>query len=613
MSNGFYIKEIRIVGSNVAPASIIFERGFNSITGPSNTGKSYIFSCINYMLGGTDLPEPIGEADGYTDVYMQICDYNDKAVTLKRSLKGGDFIKSDGSIEESFTRGDQTKLKTKHSKNSSDNISRFLLSMIDVDLKYVKKNANNKKNTLSFRDIANLILVSEERILTKKSPIIGVSHPNPTLSNSVFKFILTGKDAEELVEVEEPEIKKGKLNAKIETVEEFIESLTKSFEDLKIDHNLDIRLGEINIAIDELFKTVAMTSQQQENATIDRQNKWENIQKLESRILMLNELKDRFNLLLSQYFSDIKRLDFIQEGEDLINQLSRKNCPVCGHDVEDDHIECLGETINLKEAINSEMVKISLRIDDLKSTISQMEEESIILDTELSSIKSELQAIERFIDRELSPIRANTKNEIDKLLNEKNSLNQGVLLESKILELAAEKSNLLSKRDTKENAIDNTSYSFESLTKLCDEIATLLASWEYGKSILVLYDETKSDIIISNKARAINGKGYRSISFSAFIIGLLKYSVSLQKNHPRLVVLDSPLTAYKKKDTVVSNKDKISENIEVAFFEDLAKTPKDQQIIIFDNKEPSDKISKIIKHIQFTRDKNIGRYGFFPV
>jgi len=42
------------------------------ISGLSDTGKSFLFACINYMLGKEDSPKKIPESVGYTGIFLQI-------------------------------------------------------------------------------------------------------------------------------------------------------------------------------------------------------------------------------------------------------------------------------------------------------------------------------------------------------------------------------------------------------------------------------------------------------------------------------------------------------------------------------------------------------------
>lgn len=67
---GFYIKELRITGTGMEDAAVVLEKGLNVINGPSNTGKSYIFKCIDYMFGADKLKE-IEESKGYENIFWK--------------------------------------------------------------------------------------------------------------------------------------------------------------------------------------------------------------------------------------------------------------------------------------------------------------------------------------------------------------------------------------------------------------------------------------------------------------------------------------------------------------------------------------------------------------
>lgn len=64
----FFVKDITVSGStqNVVVSKIEFEDGVNIVHGASNTGKSYILGCLNFMFGGKDTP--FSKADTNYDV-----------------------------------------------------------------------------------------------------------------------------------------------------------------------------------------------------------------------------------------------------------------------------------------------------------------------------------------------------------------------------------------------------------------------------------------------------------------------------------------------------------------------------------------------------------------
>jgi DNA repair ATPase RecN len=84
---GFYLQKLRVVGGAVNPAEVSFGSGLNVISGSSNTGKSYICSCIDFMLGASTPPEPIPESNDYSEILLEIKTYEGHTYTLKRPIK----------------------------------------------------------------------------------------------------------------------------------------------------------------------------------------------------------------------------------------------------------------------------------------------------------------------------------------------------------------------------------------------------------------------------------------------------------------------------------------------------------------------------------------------
>ena len=62
---GFKINKIIMIGPNKEDAFLDFNVGLNVISGASDTGKTFIFQVIDYMLGGGKTPKQIEEAKGY--------------------------------------------------------------------------------------------------------------------------------------------------------------------------------------------------------------------------------------------------------------------------------------------------------------------------------------------------------------------------------------------------------------------------------------------------------------------------------------------------------------------------------------------------------------------
>lgn len=81
------IRKILLRGNSVQDAYVDFYKGANILAGESDTGKSYLVSCLDYILGAEKLKK-LKEATDYTHLYVEF--ENDEGVlTLKRGLEGG--------------------------------------------------------------------------------------------------------------------------------------------------------------------------------------------------------------------------------------------------------------------------------------------------------------------------------------------------------------------------------------------------------------------------------------------------------------------------------------------------------------------------------------------
>ena len=90
--NGFFVNWFRLTGPDREPAEVNLTPGLNVIWGASETGKSYIFSCIDFMLGCSEPPKAIKESRGYESGWLGITirKTNERCI-LERGLRGGDF------------------------------------------------------------------------------------------------------------------------------------------------------------------------------------------------------------------------------------------------------------------------------------------------------------------------------------------------------------------------------------------------------------------------------------------------------------------------------------------------------------------------------------------
>lgn len=614
---GFYISKIEVTGNNTKPARLEFEPGFNVLTGLSDTGKSYVFGCINFMLGGGDSPKDIPESAGYTDVFLEIKSFEGNVYTLHRKLNGSDFILKDVELKYYPTKGKAVTLKSQHSAKS-DNISSFLLELSGLKDKYVKKDKYNSKRELSYRDLAKLTLIDEERIITEKSPLYSGQYTEQTQEQSVLKLLLTGVDAKDLQQVEDAKVYTSKIKGKLELIDTLIKETTEKLE--KIEKEFSEEKQSANKRrLDELTKIISDASVRLEELMREQKSAFDKIAELESKQILQDELINRFSLLKEHYLTDIKRLEFITDGENYFQQLNTIHCPLCGGDMDKTHYDCLIDETqkqsSVMDAIDIEIKKINLKLADLASTLEQLLAEKNQRGSNISELKAQRSAYSMRITKEIEPIRSSAKGELDKLLLEQSAVNDKAILKSSLVSYFAQKSNLEQELQKKPKVGEPAeSIEYTKYAELCTHIEGYLKDWKYPNVSTVNFDSNYKlyDIVINAKNRKAHGKGIRAITYSAFILGLMDFCIKEGLPHPRHLIIDSPLTTYHGREQSNSNED-ISKDMENAFFEDMATTATDRQVIIIDNKEPNKKLQSKINYIHFTGDKNTGRAGFFPI
>lgn len=615
-NQGFYISKLHISGLNLKTAKIEFKKGFNVISGLSDTGKSYIFACINYMLGGGDIPKNIPESIGYTDIYLEIKTFNEKTYTLFRKVTGGNFKLKETNIEKYLTSGTEISLHYQHSATNKDNISSFLLRLSGFGETYVKINKQNAKRELSFRDIAKLTLIDEQRIITENSPLYVGQFNEQSQNQSIFEILLTGKDAKNLEQIEEEKVYSSRIKGKIEFAETLIQELS---EKISSNDNSIEREEQIQKKLDNLTLFLSESTFQIEKLSIEKLKIFNEKTKLESKKILQDELLNRFNLLKEHYNSDIKRLEFITEGEVYFKQLTSIDCPLCGGSMDKEHYDCILEenkkSSSIINSIEIELEKIRIKLVDLNSTIHEINEEKNSRNSMLISLKRQLEIVELEIQSKLEPIKSSTKIEIEYLLNELTLIKEQEIFKKQLTTYYSQKS-ILETELTKKPKVGEQSdgINLNVITKFCKVIEDILQSWKYPNIASINFDKSYKiyDIVINNKNRKAHGKGIRALTYTSFILGIMEYCINENLPHSRNIIIDSPLTTYQGKENL-SNEGDISNDMEDSFFKNLSSIENNCQIIILDNKDPAISLRNKINYIHFTGIKNNGRQGFFPI
>lgn len=395
MNKGFTIQSLIVTGLNCDDAVIEFASNAHVIIGPSNTGKSYIFQCIKYLLGSTKKPKKIKESYGYESCYLEICLANNSTHTIRRSLSGGDALLYECSYAEipNHTGEPESLIVGRKSTKKKRTLNSYFLSILDLESRKVRRNKSGVSDNFSFPFLRNYFLIDEISIIKEDSPVYTGQNGEGTKEESILRFLLTGKDDSAIASKPKQRVidnRKGRMEVLDGLIEDYQKELAE-FSDISINSNeLDgqiERLGESILIENERLKKLYEKVDVYES-TIDRY--WTKWKESESRLLTVNELISRLELLGQHYNSDLYRLESLQESSVAYVNLDFGLCPICNskYDMEN-HEACSSEDIDdILLASSAEMSKIkSLKIE-LEKTKNNLDVEKTKLLIEIEDARS---------------------------------------------------------------------------------------------------------------------------------------------------------------------------------------------------------------------------------
>jgi energy-coupling factor transporter ATP-binding protein EcfA2 len=601
-------------------ASLEFQGGLNVICGASDTGKSFIVEAIDFLLGAKGPLRDIPERVGYDRERLALETVNGEIFTLQRSTGGGNFHKFAGNwlVDEPDIESG-TILNQKHDHGNLNTLSVYLLSVIGLAEKYVRKNQQGIKNSFSFRDLAKLIIVKESDITKELSPVLSGQRQD-TKDYSVFKLILTGLDDSALVtqaEMKAEIVTRQNNNAKVEFIDELIEELRANLNEIGINRTeAEEQLLQLQTQV-EVQQEILNRRQRELDDKIERRYEiMQQTERLSDRINEISSLLSRFELLKEHYQIDIERLAAIEESGSFFVHLERTSCPLCGALPDEQHqVEvCDGDIESVVHAAIAEIAKVEKLSLELDQTALDLRTEAEELIAQKEEIDPEFQALNQEIQEITSPLRE-SQNTFSEIIRHSSEMQRVIDSFNRIGQLQEKKSTLRIEADEPANSFSPQKIDLSSsvLDDFAQKVQNLLQAWDFPGSNRLHFDETLKDIVIDGQPRTSRGKGLRAITHAAMTIGLMEFCKERNLSHPGFVVLDSPLLAYWKPE---ASEDRVileGSNLKVQFYEYLANNCSDSQIIIIENEHPPLNIGGRITSTTFTKNPNEGRYGFFPV
>lgn len=588
-----FIEKIIIRSEIKKDITLNFTNGFNLIYGASDTGKTYILRCIYFIFGGNDLPFP-KETD-YNEVDLTL-NVNNKKITFLRQLEKKNTIIVNSQVEQ-IQSG---KYKTQTGKTNS--INDVWLKLIGIEPPvYIIKNKNYEKQNLSFKLISKLFYINE-KIISEQNSIFDYNNLTvKTALLSTFLFLATGNDYSEHKKQESKEIQKARNKAVKTFILQQIESYKIQKE--KLEQELqNTQTKNIQEQIDLLLKNI------DQNQTVTKNKVQEKLQ-LTNQMLELQEpikenkiLLERYTKLKTQYVADIKRLDFILDGEDKFSLLeipTQKdlNCPFCQNKIPQQKKQ------SYKKIAESEKSKTLTNLQELEYAITDLLQEIKIQEKQIKEFENKIENITNELNKILTPQLLELQNKVNdyKLFLQKQT--QFEILQNQINDFT-EKSQTVEIQNKEEpefnvkNEISiEISNNFEKLAK------SILEKCNYEKINSICLEVSKMDFVINKKEKASHGKGYCSYLNSVMAVIVNKFLHEYGTYQLPFLFIDSPFLGF---DETEKQKENISDSLKIGFFEYLLNNITEQTIIV-ENEQTLPKMdfnSKGINIIYFADQQN---------
>ena len=595
--SGIFIKSITAKGPGVKDSTVIFKRGVNIIHGASNTGKSMIHACIDYILGSSEAPFQISET-GYDEVVGKICDSNGGELIVARTILDNDEGSKPCSkinITSSIDEIESGCYSSNH--NAKKPYNRILLKLLDInqDVKIVATE-EWKLNQLTFRSFVNQFYLNK-RSIDKPGSIIFDEYSGPTKMIGILLYLLTDQVFERPTE-EDLATKKIKRKAILDYITKVCSQLEEERNNLEEDaesiqeQDLD---NDIDILEEQFAKLLDVLKEKEEVA----RNLTLRITSLEDEVTKNTLLLSRLNDLDSQYDSDLLRLEFIVEGDDIAD-MQASECPFCHNEIKDD--------LTIKkysEASEIELGSLKKRKDGLETELTELEgdiEKQKIELTELakkrSSIVNEINTqykprIDNFHDR-ISHIKKLAK--LQGEIEVKEQMLAALNLDIKDAQASGKDDGRFKVKDYFDDALFNA---------LSDALAKAVKRCNYHNFKSAYLSKKSFDLVVNDKPKASEGSGYSTFLNSLYAFTLMKFLETNGRHPIRLLMLDSPVMAltepekYELPDTMLHG-------LLSYFIEECG----DSQIIITENKIPESVDLTNVNIIRFTGLENKGQYGF---
>ena len=570
---GFHIKKVIANSVLKGDASVTFGKGLNIIQGRSDSGKTCVANCIDFIYGGP-VSKPFKDSAKYDGVTMIVAP-NDKPgeVTLRRTV-GKNQVDVTSTVS-GIGSGTYDINYRKNAKNPPLNDVWLRLTGIEPEIMIVA-NARFEKKRLTWKNLLRVFYLDEGRVDDIES-IVEPSHRymENTLFLSALLYLITGRTFTETDAQEKKEIKKARRRAVKEYVNQKIQNAAdrkkKLEEDLHIFEGIDVeaQIAEATTALEETRKKI-------DKALEERQKILSAILNDEQQIAECNVLLNRYQKLAGQYKGDIQRLSLIAEGEEAYQNITQPLlCPYCDSPVNPRKRKSYMESARI--TTERTMAQLSGLEETEKDVCSQKQE----LQDDLRELKGQRNALESEIKKELKPREFEQMNIVNSYKAYLRITTEMSLIDFYSEDFGNDLDDIENeqKNDTTTEYHPKEYFSDDFVPTMSEYAQTILKECHYSDLLRATFNFSQFDIMVNGEDKGTShGKGYRSYLNTVMILMIRKYLANFAKFDPHTFIIDTPLHGF---DDGVD--DDMPESMRAGLYQYFMNHQDEGQLIIIEN------------------------------
>ncbi|CAG4968395.1 hypothetical protein [Novilysobacter luteus] len=597
------LKYLSVHGPGVLPAKVMFDGRRTLIRGPSDTGKSHIWKCIWFLLGGTAALEPPPESQGYNSLELAFL-HDEHEYLVRKAMSGG--------AARVLVRLDDPRVPdgTANPLEEVDqDLGELLVRLSGAAGKQVLRN-RSEKGPVTGDDLRHWALLSQPGMISEDATK-GKGHGSEKHVSS-YSLFLSGLD-DSAVELYKTASQKDQAKGRLAAAEAELARLQGVIPADTDRASVVAALAQVDERLDMFATQLQARSAVLKGLRQQIFAEGEALTTATTQLAGATSMRERFTLLDLKYASDLARLGATDEGIAFFQALAETPCPLCGTPVEQ-HVDPSSlkpkAPTKYRDAIAAEAEKILALRRGLQPSLAREQTRLATATADVQRLTASLRVLE---EQEKAVLRSASL-EFD---SDPRDLAESHTRFSSLIDAFDETDRLTGeiarlKEATKQKQtvlVRNVGQHGADVGAIARQI---LNDWGFTSIQSVYVDPKACDLVIDDRRRLSYGAGKRGLFLSAMTIALMQHA--LRKGHPHLgvVVLDSPLKAYAQKETPDNDREIPTAAVNTSFYAWLSRFQGPGQIVVLENETVDPITARALHAIEFTDDYTRGRQGFYP-